>query len=204
MDTEVILGAFKFRDMEIPASINGGGEQSLIVKKLVGGSRVIDAMGPDDDDISWGGLIQGSDSIDRAMQLDGMRIAGQPVLFTYFNLRYYVLVKSFKFNIERYYQITYSLTLTVLKDFNQPAGLLSLLGISDAIINDFTIANTIAGLINDPTLNAAMGTLNTAISSVSSFSNAPVATVNSVLGPLSTAQSTVSSLIAATRARLFT
>ena len=39
------LGDFQFQQQEIPESIPFGGEQALAVHRLVGGVKVVDAMG---------------------------------------------------------------------------------------------------------------------------------------------------------------
>ena len=72
------LGGVIFQDFEIPASIKAGGEQKLDVKKFIGGSRIIDALGRDDADIEWSGRFRGSTAEQRCQQLNGMRVAGQP------------------------------------------------------------------------------------------------------------------------------
>jgi len=47
-DTTVNLGAFQFALFEIPEKIHWGGSQRTAVHELVGGKRVIDAMGRSD------------------------------------------------------------------------------------------------------------------------------------------------------------
>ena len=47
------LGSVSFRSFEVPATINVGGAQRLAVHRLLGGIRVIDALGRDDSDISF-------------------------------------------------------------------------------------------------------------------------------------------------------
>ena len=46
-DTQVILGGIVFQDFKIPERINFGGAQRLVVHKLVGGNRTVDALGSD-------------------------------------------------------------------------------------------------------------------------------------------------------------
>ena len=202
-DTRITLGDFVFENLEIPAFTNFGGEQRLVVHELVGGQRVIDAMGSSNADITWGGLMTGSDALSRALQLDAIRAAGKPVVFTLFNLRYYVLIANFDPKIQRYYQVEYTITLKVVQDYNQASGALSILGFSDSIIGDFATANQIAGLINNPTLNSAMASVNTAISSVSSFANAPVASLSSINSSIGGALGIVSSQLTSSHVRLF-
>ena len=49
-----------FQDFELPSGINFGGRQRLALHRLPGGSRVIDALGRDDAQISFAGIFTGS------------------------------------------------------------------------------------------------------------------------------------------------
>lgn len=203
MDTLLILGDFIFDNLEIPPQINFGGDQVLVTHKLVGGERVIDAMGKDDANITWSGLMLGNLSLVRAKQLNDMRVAGQPVDFSCFNLRYKVLIENFTFNTERWYQVNYSITLKVLEDNSQPPQLLSILGFDDAIINDLNIANQLVGLLNIPELTNAMNTLTSLINSIPTFNNASTSTVSGVLSTVNSTQFVVQQQIQIIQQRLF-
>lgn len=48
MTVILTLGPVLFQDFEVPEKISVGGEHSLVVHKLVGRARVVDAMGRDD------------------------------------------------------------------------------------------------------------------------------------------------------------
>ena len=48
----------------------------MVVHRLPGGTRVIDALEPSDNDISWNGRLYGSGTMSMALTLDGMRRAG--------------------------------------------------------------------------------------------------------------------------------
>lgn len=202
-DTVINLGGFTFQNLEIPKSINFGGEQKLNIHELVGGVRIIDVMGKQDMDISWEGLMLGPDALDRALQLDSMRVAGEPINLSWFSLNYLVLIKHFKAETERYYQVSYSITLEIAQDLSSVGGVLSILGIDDSILGDFVTASGIATTINNPTLSSLMTSLGSAINAVPTFSNASQATINSVLTPLSNVQATVSSQQIAVQSRLF-
>ena len=78
----MILGPFVFTDFAVPDRLPFGGKQHMTVHKMPGGSRVIDCMGPDDDDRSWSGILWGDDALAEALTLDAMRRAGEaPSLF---------------------------------------------------------------------------------------------------------------------------
>lgn len=114
----VLLDDFQFSGFEIPSNIEGllSGKQWLSVKKQIGGQRVIDAMGPDPDDISWSGRFQGGDLVARASQLATMRDAGQPVTLVCDLIVLTVVIAEFKVPYERPWQGTYSIRLVVQPD----------------------------------------------------------------------------------------
>ena len=68
--TSVILGPVLLRDFEVPERISFGGRQAIVVHRLPGGARVIDAMGRDDAEIAFSGIFSGPDATRRARTLD--------------------------------------------------------------------------------------------------------------------------------------
>ena len=55
-DTTINLGVFQFANHEIPERVSWGGSQRIAVHELVGGQRVLDAMGRSDRALTWSGL----------------------------------------------------------------------------------------------------------------------------------------------------
>lgn len=178
-DLTLTLGAITFQEYEIPHAINFGGGQALSIKKLVGGKRIIDAMGRDDDDISWSGLFFGEDAALRAQLLDTERVIGAelPLIFYYFN--YLVVIKEFRCSFERFYQIPYEITVTVVQDLNKPFEQLSPITYNDAINNDLNTANSLSVQSGNAAVISDMGNTTAAIQSVPSMMNAtPTQTAN--------------------------
>src|SRR4051812_44013109 len=103
MTVTLNLGGVVFQGFEIPESINFGGAQQLVVHKLPGGGRVVDAMGPDDADIRWSGRLRGSSAEQRAILLDFMRRQGNKVLLTWSLHRYQVVIKEFAADFRQSY-----------------------------------------------------------------------------------------------------
>lgn len=194
-DTILTLGDFEFSRLEIPEKIPFGGEQRLVVHELVGGIRVIDAMGRNDAPIEWGGLFQGDTALARARYLDGLRIAGQSLVLTWDELIYEVVISSFKAEFERFYQIPYRISCTVLQDLSSPVTSIADPGIDDLIAEDMNSANGLGDLIGDGPLSGLLGALDSAISTVSSFATAVQSTINGVLAPLAAVQARVGLLI---------
>src|SRR5580704_5491481 len=105
MTVSLILGPILFADFEVPREIPFGGTQTLVVKKLVGGDRVIDAMGRDDMDIRWSGRFRGALAEGRARAVDQMRIAGQQQLLSWSTLLYLVVIDRFEATFEQPFEV---------------------------------------------------------------------------------------------------
>ena len=93
----ILLGGVLLDGFQAPGGLQYGGAQSLAVHRLPGGSRIIDAMGPDDADIAWHGFISGADAADRARQLDVMRQAGSEVTLAWDTSSYLVVISRTSF-----------------------------------------------------------------------------------------------------------
>jgi hypothetical protein len=117
----VTLGSILLQGFEVPDSAPWGGDQALTVHKLIGGARVIDAMGVDDRAIAIKGTFLSPDADQRALQVDVMRKAGLPVTFSWSNHVYQVVIKSFQPEYQRPDRVPYALTLEILQDSTQPA-----------------------------------------------------------------------------------
>lgn len=67
------IGPIDLYDFEVPPSISFGGCHRLAVHKLASGERLIEPLGPDDDDIQFQGVFSGPDAELRARALDVLR-----------------------------------------------------------------------------------------------------------------------------------
>ena len=55
----ITIGAVGLTEMEVPEKLTWGGQQQLSVHRLLGGQRVVDAMGADDRTLDWSGPYSG-------------------------------------------------------------------------------------------------------------------------------------------------
>jgi hypothetical protein len=195
VDTVLTLGSFVFQNMEIPEDLNLGGEQSLNIHKLIGGQRVIDALGSDEGEISWEGLMLGSDAYNRALQLDSMRAQGQPLNFSVFSSQYNVVISKFSFSPNRFYNVNYKISLAVIQNLSVQTGITNIPSFNDQINADLTSANTIASATSIISLISSMTNLNNAVSAVPDFDTASQSDLNNVSVQISDTQDEVSSLI---------
>jgi hypothetical protein len=122
LDFDVVLGGFTFQDFEIPATICWGGHQQNVVLDLIGGQRVVDAMGYQPADIEWAGRFRGPNALPRAQQLEQMTQQGAQLPLSWGGLFYTVLIDTFHADFMKPYEIPYTLRLVVVNDpANQPA-----------------------------------------------------------------------------------
>jgi len=201
--TTLTLGTFTFATYEIPERINFGGSQALSVKQLVGGQRIVDAMGRLDDDITWSGLFFGSTAVLRARFLDGMRIKGLPLLLTWSQFSYNVVIKDFKPSFERTYQVPYSITCQVIQDLTFPIPILVPVGYNDAVQTLLAKALDLALIAKNPSVSSALALLAAAINAIPDLGIASTAQLSTLLAPLLQAQSVTTGAISATSGLIF-
>jgi prophage DNA circulation protein len=194
-DTILTLGDFEFGRFEVPERINFGGSQAVATHRLVGGTRIVDAMGRDDAPLEWSGVFLGENALVRARHLDQLRIAGAPLILSWSEFSYTVLIQDYRADFNRFYEIPYRISCLVVQDWTSPVTAEGTESVDDAIADDMATADTLTASIADPTLTGLMGTLDAAIKSVSSFANAVTSTINSVLAPLAAVQARVNILI---------
>lgn len=189
------LGDISFAGMEVPESINGGGSQTLVKQTLIGGTRVIDAMGRDDAPIAWSGIFMGASAVSRAQYLDSMRIAGQAITLTYGSANYTVVISKFNYDYKLSVYIPYSIECEVVSD-NVTASTPGVVpSVDDQMDSDQSAMDGLVAGQGDGILSGLTGTLDTAISTVSTFANASQAVIASVLNPLTAVQGRVNTLM---------
>ncbi|QTD88735.1 hypothetical protein [Burkholderia anthina] len=193
-DTVVQLGDFVFADTEIPERIPFGGRQALAVHELVGGQRVVDAMGAREDALEWSGTFRGATASDRARYIDGLRIAGNQLVLTWGEFSYIVVIEHFKPVYERFYLVPYTITLEVVQNNTNVITTIALPTIDDAVASDMAGAGSLVSFLGIPSLTSAFGTLQSAISSVNSFVGATRSIVNGVLQPINQIRGQITTL----------
>lgn len=194
-DTKLFLGWFEFQEFEIPESIPLGGSQAQIIHRFPGGARVVQAMGRDDEPISWSGLFTGPNAVDRARELDLMRVQGREQELLFFGYRFSVVIRRFCYQVQRYYRVPYQLDLEVVLDKTQAGPFNVADSLTEAITSDSTAAVGLGNGIGDSSLTGLLSTMDSAIKSVSDFAKATQATINGVLAPVSAVMSRVNILI---------
>lgn len=135
-DQDVLtLAGFTFTGYSPPDHMPFGGKQAMVVRKLPGGSRVIDTLGPDEADISWRGTFFGEDAYSNALYLDSLRAAGAQVNLSWGGQSRIVVIAEFRPYVVRLPNwVEYEITLTVAS--NPQLGVLtSVVSSIDALIS---------------------------------------------------------------------
>ena len=88
----LIIGTLILEGYEVPSRITVGGAQAVMIHKLPGGGRIIDAMGADEGAITWRGVFVGPDAAQRARSLDTMRVQGIPQVLSFGDYTFNVIV----------------------------------------------------------------------------------------------------------------
>ena len=116
----LMLGPVVFQGFEVPERIAFGGRHRLAIHRLPGGARTVDAMGADDSDISWSGMMAGPEAGPRTRALDGMRRGGQAWPLTWDGWRFQVVVSAFLVRSEGPFWAPYRIRCTVLPEADAP------------------------------------------------------------------------------------
>lgn len=197
-DLTLQLGDFVFDRQEIPESIPFGGVQRLVRHDLVGGTRIVDAMGGFTEPITWSGWLLGQNALVRARQLDAMRNSGISQVLQWSELSFAVVVQSFKADFQRTYQMPYSITCEVVEDLTLSTAGQGIPGVDSLISGDLGIASGLMSTVSGLGLDSAFATMQSAIQGVSSFANAAQSTLNGVLQPIAAFRTQAQTLIAQT------
>ena len=202
----LVLGPVQFAGIEVPQVIAWGGAQKMVVHKLPGGARVIDVMGRDDMDLTWSGYLEGPYAVQRAQELDALRVAGQQVTLTWETFSFTVVVSHFKGSFRRRNWIPYEVTCTVLSDNAQqtvaaPTTLLgqlsadvsSALGVTLPVVNStLTDLQAVSSLVENAQSIARGGlTFNSVLAGIVTATNG----LNSVISDTGSVISSVNSSV---------
>ncbi|MDE2238452.1 MAG: hypothetical protein KGJ73_00810 [Rhodospirillales bacterium] len=110
------LGNVAFQDMEVPEKISFGGKQRLAIQNVIGGGRVVEALGIDDGEISFSGIFSGMDAVSRAQLLDTARALGAQLPLVWQGFYYLVVIAGFTAEYRKPNLIPFSITCVVVTD----------------------------------------------------------------------------------------
>lgn len=138
------LGDVAFRDMEVPEKISFGGKQRLAVQNIIGGGRIVEALGIDDGEISFSGIFSGSDAASRAQLLDTARALGAQLPLVWQGFYYLFVIAQFSAEYRKSNLIPFSITCVVVTD-PLAAAANAVAPIANLIASDLAAASALSG-----------------------------------------------------------
>jgi hypothetical protein len=114
LNSPIQLGSIDLQNFEIPQSVHFGGRHRLAIHALVGGQRIVERLGPDDDDIQFQGIFSGPTAESRARAFDDLRLSGGIIWLTWESFRRRVIVRSFTADYHSPWWIPYQVRCTVV------------------------------------------------------------------------------------------
>ena len=142
--------------------------------------------------VSWSGRFRKSGALDRATTVDRLRIAGAQITLSFGPVSRQVVIRDFKYDVERLYEVPYTITLEVITG---DANATTAPGIDGMIAIDSTSALASCTAIGNAGLTTSVNSMTAAIASAGSLVNAAKATIATVLQPVMQVQKTVAGLI---------
>ncbi|MDY7525482.1 hypothetical protein [Sphingomonas sp. 10B4] len=194
---KVQLGDFIFGRFEVPERIPFGASQALTVHKLVGGKRVVDAMGRSPHALAWSGWFIGENALAAARYLKGVCEAGAPVPLTWDELAYTVLIESVDYDYVLESRISYQIRCEVVTDDTAPITDVPPLSVEQLVNDDLDAANALSDEIGDPGLSGLMATLTSAVAAIGDFATAPASTITALGTPIGAARALAEAMITA-------
>ena len=192
----VSIGPVALQQFEVPQSIRFGGRYRVGMHLLAGGGRILEPLGPDDDEIDFEGAFSGASAIERARSIDMLRLSGQPILLIWPTFARLVIITQFVADFRSPSWIPYQLACTVV---NQPLPAAALIGsIATLISTDMSAAATasIGTSVSLTSLQTALTAPNALVARSAAHSDAKTA-VSGVLGALNICVDQQSALLAA-------
>ncbi|MDE7540748.1 hypothetical protein [Gluconobacter sphaericus] len=168
----VILGNLVLTGIEVPDTLQIGGRQMLVVHRLPGGGRVVDALGNDPGRLELKGRFLGPDAQMRAQAVERIRMAGQQVAFSAAGLSVQVWIAQFDYVYQAKGAVcSYTLVLERPQD-----------------TTTVQTSRTLSGMLGDD-VGSALDSFSSVVSDVSEGVFTAVGQVSSVVGqvmPLAT------------------
>jgi len=113
-NSPIQLGSIDLQDFEVPQSVRFGGRYRVKVHVLAGGRRVVERLGPDDNEIQFQGTFSGPSAEARARAFDNLRLSGEIVWLTWDSFRRRVIVSCFVADYQSPWWIPFQISCIVV------------------------------------------------------------------------------------------
>lgn len=130
------LGGIPFAIDDLPEGMNLGGIQQLAIRQFPGGGLDVQPLGAYDDPIQWEAVFQYGDALDRAQEIDDMRIQGEAVALQVGRITRSVIISKFAYTYQNDHQVPYSIELQPLTAYGSNV---TVNGLPDNTVATFSI-----------------------------------------------------------------
>ncbi len=155
----------EFLDIELPQRIRFGGEQLLSLHQMMGGKRILDAMGAADEPICWEGIFTSLSAVYRARYCDTLRRTGEACTLSWGAFSYTGVVRGFSADFTRGgLYIPYRIAFEVAQDNTAFVYTPPQISLHAQMNADMSRANAVTGCIGDSTLSSLTSSMMTSVS----------------------------------------
>jgi hypothetical protein len=173
-----------------------GGDQKLNIHHLVGGKRIIDAMGVDPAPLQWSGIFTGAEALTKALTLQRMMNEGRVLDLTWSKMKYRVVIRTFGGDFEAPFRIPYHIVCEVLDDQTVLPQAKAAVDAAQAIKSDAATAKTLTEQIGDGVLSQLVKDINSTVTEISDFITAKKSDISKLQDRLTNARTKVTDLLA--------
>lgn len=199
----LVLGSVTFQEMEIPPFVHIPGGHKIGKNVDIGGLRNAHAMGPDDGNIGWGGLLMGASAQDRSSQLQGMKDAGLEISFLCGDEFRMVMIETLDLVYRAPYEIAYKIECYVTSNPSRDASAGSASqSLNDIIGVDTGAITSLAGSVLASPGVTAIASAASAIDAVSDLDAASVVDLSALVPPVNAAVATLQAEVASAGATI--
>ncbi len=188
-----------FPDLAQPQALDIANTQQLAVHDLIGGGRVVEALGRKMTPVSWEGVFLGAPmAFDAGLALQALAASGGSTLLTWERFRFRGLISALSLSCESAFRISYKITFTPSDDLSAPLKAqdqtVSLVGIASTL----DAVQALAMSLGDLQLGAQLERAVQSLTQIASLTGASQGQILAVLQPANLALSRTAVLLAGT------
>ena len=192
-----------FPGLAQPQALDIANTQQLAVHDLIGGGRVVEALGRKMTPVSWEGVLLGAPmAFDTGLALQALAASGGSTLLTWERFRLRGLISALSLSCESPFRISYKITFTPSDDLSEPLSAQGQTPSAVGITSAFQAVQALASSLGDAQLGAQLERSVQSLTQIASLTGASQGQILTVLQPASQALSRAAALLAETDAGL--
>ena len=192
-----------FPDLAQPNALEMANTQQLAVHDLIGGGRVIEALGRRMTPVSWEGVFLGVPmAFETGLALQALASSGGSALLTWERFRFRGLISALSLSCESTFRISYKVTFMPSDDLSEPLSAQGQIPSLGGIASALQAVQTLATSLGDLQLEAQLERAVQSLAQMSSLTGASQGQILTILQPANLALARTAVLLAASDAGL--